>query len=131
MNGTRTDASAAPPQDTRGLLAVWIRRLSVPIILAWLVIIAVLNTTVPQLEVVGQEQSVSMSSEDAPSMVAMKRIGSVFDEFSSDSSAMIVLEGGIRSSVRMLAASTVRSSTSSRRTPNMSSMCRTSGGATR
>lgn len=93
MNGTRTDASAAPPQDTRGLLAVWIRRLSVPIILAWLVIIAVLNTTVPQLEVVGQEQSVSMSSEDAPSMVAMKRIGSVFDEFSSDSSAMIVLEG--------------------------------------
>lgn len=72
---------------------MWIRRLSVPIILAWLFIIAVLNTTVPQLEIVGQQQSVSMSSEDAPSMVAMKRIGTVFDEFSSDSSAMIVLEG--------------------------------------
>ena len=89
----QTDARSAPPQDARGRIALWIRRLAVPIILGWLVIIAVLNTTVPPLEVVGQSRSVSMSAPDAPSMVAMKRIGAVFDEFDSDSSAMIVLEG--------------------------------------
>ncbi|GAT12936.1 MMPL family transporter [Mycolicibacterium novocastrense] len=93
VSGARTNAEPAPPQDARGRLAVWIRRLSVPIILGWLAIIAILNITVPQLEVVGQQQSVSMSSEDAPSMIAMKRIGKVFEEFNSDSSAMIVLEG--------------------------------------
>ena len=35
----------------------------------------------------------SMSPQDAPSVIAMKRVGHVFQEFDSDSSAMIVLEG--------------------------------------
>ena len=47
----------------------------------------------PQLEVVGQMRSVSMSPDEAPSVIAMKRVGKVFEEFKSDSSAMIVLEG--------------------------------------
>ena len=34
-----------------------------------------------------------MSPDDAPSMIAMKRMGEVFEEGSSNSSAMIVLEG--------------------------------------
>ena len=34
-----------------------------------------------------------MSPQDAPSVIAMKRVGQVFQEFDSDSSAMIVLEG--------------------------------------
>ncbi|HET7742412.1 MAG TPA: MMPL family transporter, partial [Mycobacterium sp.] len=51
------------------------------------------NATVPQLEVVGQMRSVSMSPAEAPSVIAMKRVGTVFEEFKSDSSAMIVLEG--------------------------------------
>ena len=38
-------------------------------------------------------RSVSMSPQDAPSMMAMKRVGKVFKEFDSDSSAMVVLEG--------------------------------------
>ena len=38
-------------------------------------------------------RSVSMAPEEAPSVMAMKRIGHVFDEFHSNSSAMIVLEG--------------------------------------
>ena len=38
-------------------------------------------------------RSVSMSPDEAPSVIAMKRVGKVFDEFKSDSSAMIVLEG--------------------------------------
>ena len=77
----------------RSAAARLIRRLAVPIILGWLALIAVLNVTVPQLEVVGQNQAVSMSPEAAPSMIAMKRIGKVFEEGNSDSSAMIVLEG--------------------------------------
>ncbi|MBV9320237.1 MAG: MMPL family transporter, partial [Mycobacterium sp.] len=70
-----------------------IRRLAVPFILAWLGLVFITNTAVPQLEVVGKEHSVSMSPNDAPSMQAMKRVGQVFHEFNSDSSAMIVLEG--------------------------------------
>ena len=34
-----------------------------------------------------------MSPEEAPSVIAMMRTGQVFEEFESDSSAMIVLEG--------------------------------------
>jgi RND superfamily putative drug exporter len=59
----------------------------------WIALIAVLNVTVPQLEVVGQMQAVSMSPKQAPSVIAMMRVGKVFKEFDSDSSAMIVLEG--------------------------------------
>ncbi|MDT5181810.1 MAG: putative drug exporter of the superfamily, partial [Mycobacterium sp.] len=79
--------------DGRTGLARWIRRLAVPIIVGWIAIVALLNVTVPQLEVVGEMRSVSMSPDDAPSVIAMKRVGRVFDEFTSDSSAMIVLEG--------------------------------------
>ncbi|ODQ93606.1 RND family transporter [Mycolicibacterium holsaticum] len=82
---------AHPP--LRSAVATWIRRLAVPIIAGWILLIAVLNVTVPQLEVVGQMRSVSMSPEEAPSVIAMKRIGEVFEEFKSDSSAMIVIEG--------------------------------------
>jgi RND superfamily putative drug exporter len=73
--------------------AKWIRRLAVPIIVFWIAMIAILNVTVPQLEVVGQLRSVSMSPNEAPSVIAMKRVGQAFEEFKSDSSAMIVLEG--------------------------------------
>ncbi|MGV0645912.1 MMPL family transporter [Mycolicibacterium sp. XJ2546] len=74
-------------------MATWIRRLAVPIIIGWILLIAVLNVSVPQLEVVGQMRSVSMSPDEAPSVIAMKRIGTVFEEYDSDSSAMIVIEG--------------------------------------
>ncbi len=87
----RVGAPVAPPH--KGGLAVWIRRLSLPIILGWIAVIAVLNTVVPQLEVVGQMRSVSMTPDEAPSVIAVKRVGQVFDEFHSNSSAMIVLEG--------------------------------------
>jgi RND superfamily putative drug exporter len=70
-----------------------IRALAVPIILVWIALIAVVNVVVPQLETVGQIRAISMSPDSAPSMIAMKRVGEVFEEFNSDSSAMIVLEG--------------------------------------
>jgi len=71
----------------------WIRHLAIPIILIWIGITVVLNVAVPQLETVGQQRAVSMSPQDAPSVIAMKRVGQVFGEFSSDSSVMVVLEG--------------------------------------
>ncbi|OBI50677.1 hypothetical protein A5707_14780 [Mycobacterium kyorinense] len=88
-----TDAMPAPVQAVRERLPLWIHRLAVPIILAWLALTVLLNVVVPQLEVVGQMRTVSMNPQDAPSMIAIKRVGKVFKEFDSDSSAMIVLEG--------------------------------------
>ena len=82
-----------PPHAERSFAARTIRTFAVPILLAWIALIAFLNVTVPQLEEVGQMQAVSMSPDAAPSMIAMKRIGQVFEEGNSDSSAMIVLEG--------------------------------------
>jgi RND superfamily putative drug exporter len=74
-------------------LAKWIRRLSIPIIVGWIALVVLLNVAVPQLEVVGQMRSVSMSPSEAPSVIAMKRVGEVFEEFESDSAVMIVIEG--------------------------------------
>ena len=89
----RTDAIPVAEPQHRGLIPRTIRTLAVPIILGWIALLVILNTVVPQLEEVGQMRAVSMSPESAPSMIAMKRVGSVFEEFKSDSSAMIVLEG--------------------------------------
>ena len=83
-------------QPRRTGVGRWIRRLAIPIIVGWIALIAVLNLAVPQLEVVGQMRSVSMSPKEAPSVIAMMRVGKVFEEFDSDSSAMIVLEGDHR-----------------------------------
>ena len=71
----------------------FIRLFSVPILLFWVGLVVVLNTAVPQLEVVGQERSVSLAPDDAPSLQAVERVGKLFDEFDSNSAAMILLEG--------------------------------------
>ncbi len=70
-----------------------IHRLAVPIVLLWLGLTVFVNVTVPQLEVVTKDHAVSQSPKDAPGMIAMKKVGSTFHEFNSDTSAMIVLEG--------------------------------------
>ena len=93
MSAPTIDPAPAAEQTRRTGLAKWIRRLSIPIIVGWIAVVALLNVTVPQLEVVGQMRSVSMSPKEAPSVIAMMRTGEVFEEFESDSSAMIVLEG--------------------------------------
>src|SRR6478736_5750964 len=93
MSAPTVNPATPPEQERRSGLAKWIRRLAIPIIIGWVLVVALLNTAVPQLEVVGQMRSVSMSPSEAPSVIAMKRVGEVFEEFKSDSSAMIVLEG--------------------------------------
>ncbi len=70
-----------------------VRLFSIPILLLWIALVVVLNVKIPQLEVVGQMHSVSLAPDEAPSLQAMKRVGQAFEEFDSNSSAMIVLEG--------------------------------------
>ncbi|UNB56155.1 MMPL family transporter [Mycolicibacterium sp. YH-1] len=77
----------------RPWLPRFIRAFAIPIVLVWIAIVAILNTTVPQLEVVGKLRAVSMSPNDAPSLIAVKRVGQVFQEYDTSSSVMIVLEG--------------------------------------
>ncbi|BBZ32735.1 MMPL/RND family transporter [Mycolicibacterium confluentis] len=89
---TPTEAIPAAHDNRRGL-ARFIRLFAVPIIIGWVAIIAALNVAVPQLEVVGQMRSVSLAPDDAPSVIAMQRVGKVFEEFDSNSSVMVVLEG--------------------------------------
>ena len=93
MTAPTIDPVIPAEQPRRSGIARWIRRLAVPIILGWIALIVVLSLTVPTLEKVGEMQAVSMSPKDAPSVAAMMRVGKVFEEFDSDSSAMIVLEG--------------------------------------
>ncbi|GJF11751.1 membrane protein [Mycolicibacterium cyprinidarum] len=77
----------------RSRVADIIRVLAAPILLLWLATAAITNIAAPQLEVVGAAHSVAMNAADSPSIQAMRHIGQVFDEFDSDSAAMIVLEG--------------------------------------
>jgi putative drug exporter of the RND superfamily len=91
---TPTDSfPKAEPPPHRPLIPRLMRTLAIPVILAWIGIVVVLSTIVPGLDEVGKMRSVSMSPHDAPSMIAMKQVGSDFKEFESDSSAMVVLEG--------------------------------------
>ena len=88
-----TPKHAVTPAPVRPWLPRFIRTFAVPIVLAWIGLIFVLNTVVPQLEEVGKLRAVSMSPNDAPSMIATKRVGKVFQEYDTSSSVMIVLEG--------------------------------------
>ena len=90
------DSSAATvvtSQQHRGGIAKFIRRYAVLVIIGWIAVVGIISATVPPLETVGQMRSVSMSPDYAPSVIASKRIGQVFDEYRSDSQIMIVLEG--------------------------------------
>ncbi|HOB48346.1 MAG TPA: MMPL family transporter, partial [Mycobacterium sp.] len=88
-----TDALPGSREPHRSPLARFIRAFAVPIVLAWIAIVAFLNVSVPQLEDVGEMRAVSMSPDDAPALIATKRVGAVFDEYTTSSSVMIVLEG--------------------------------------
>ena len=77
----------------RAFLPRLIRILALPIVLFWIVVAVLVNVIAPQLEVVGELHAAPMAPEDAPSMIAMKRMGANFKEFNSNSTIMIVVEG--------------------------------------
>jgi RND superfamily putative drug exporter len=70
-----------------------IHGLALPILLFWVAFAVLTNVSVPRLEEVAKEHNVSLNAADAPAVKASKHIGKVFQQFDSDSSAMIVLEG--------------------------------------
>ncbi|WP_297847551.1 MMPL family transporter, partial [Mycobacterium sp.] len=79
--------------DARPRFMRFVRRFAVPILVAWLLLTVALNVLVPPIESVARNHAVTMSPQDAPAMIAAKRIGATFHESDSDSIAMIVLEG--------------------------------------
>ncbi|GAA4536180.1 RND family transporter [Mycobacterium paraffinicum] len=93
LDDARTDSIPVADEPVREKIPRLIRTFAVPIILGWIALIAVLNVVVPQLDEVGKMRSVSMAPDDAQSVVATKRMGAIFNEYKSNSSVMIVLEG--------------------------------------
>ena len=93
MSAPTTDAFPPARHAARPFVPRMIRTLAVPIILGWIAVIAVLNVRRPAARR-GRQAAVGLDDPGpAPSMIAMKRIGEVFQEFDSNSSAMVVLEG--------------------------------------
>ncbi len=78
--------------QARPRLARFVRRFAVPIILAWLLVTVAVNVFWPPIESAARNHAVTMSPQDAPSMIASKQIGATFHEFDSDGVAMVVLE---------------------------------------
>ncbi|MET0899081.1 MAG: MMPL family transporter [Mycobacterium sp.] len=97
MTITTDEAPTSPIPPTRHVarpkIPRFLRVFAVPIVLVWVAIVIILNTVVPQLEVVGKLRAVSMSPNDAPSLIATKHVGEKFQEYDTSSSVMIVLEG--------------------------------------
>lgn len=77
----------------RPVLGRMVRIFSLPIIVFWVLAAVGLGIVVPSLDEVAASRSVPMSPTDAPSYQAMLNIGKVFQQYDSDSSAMVVLEG--------------------------------------
>lgn len=78
--------------DARPRFMRFVHRFAWPIIIGWLLLTVALNVLVPPIESVARNHAVTMSPQDAPAMIAAKRMGATFHESDSDSIAMIVLE---------------------------------------
>lgn len=78
--------------DSRPRFMRFVRAFAIPIILVWLLLTLAVNLLVPPIESVARTHAVTMSPQDAPAMIAAKRIGATFHESDSDSIVMVVLE---------------------------------------
>lgn len=87
----RTPTTEMPAKQGPWLARI-VRRFAVLIILAWVAFTALVTLAVPPLEQVAKERAVSMSVQEAPSIIAQKHIAAVFHEPDNQSSAMVVLE---------------------------------------
>src|SRR5246500_5475268 len=89
-----TSRHSAPLEAApRSPIARTIRLLAVPIIVGWVMLTVLVNVIAPSLDKVGAAHSVPMTAKDAPSTIAMLRIGKDFHQFDSDTTAMVLLEG--------------------------------------
>ena len=88
-----SNAHSKVAERQRPVLARLIRILSIPIILFWVFVGVILAVVTPSLDAVADKHSVSLSPHDSPAYQAMMNIGAKFQQFDSDSTAMVVLEG--------------------------------------
>ena len=79
-------------QAKRPFFARTVRLLALPIIVFWGLVAVSTNTFVPKVEDVAQELAGPMIPTYAPSQVAMLHIGEKFQESTSTSLTMVVLE---------------------------------------
>jgi RND superfamily putative drug exporter len=79
--------------DTPSAIPRLVRLLAIPIAIFWLALAAATNALVPPLEEVGRIHNVAASAPDSPSLIAAKRVGTVFGEYDSDSLITLVIEG--------------------------------------
>lgn len=76
----------------RPFFARMVRVFALPIIGLWALLAVGLALAVPSLHDVAESRSVPLSPLEAPSYQSMLNIGKVFQQYDSDSSAMVVLE---------------------------------------
>ncbi|MDT5277136.1 MAG: hypothetical protein QOG95_4068, partial [Mycobacterium sp.] len=86
------DPPTPDPAPKRPFIARNIRRFAPVVVLAWLALLFVLNTIVPQLEPVVDANREPLVPVDAPSVKALKHIGEVFREGDSNSLVFILFE---------------------------------------
>lgn len=80
------------PSGPHPIIPRTIRLAAIPILLCWLGFTVFASVAVPPLEAIGETRAVAVAPDDAQSMRAMRRAGKVFNEFDSNSIAMVVLE---------------------------------------
>ena len=85
--------SNQPGQASRSRIARLIRILALPIILFWLLLALGTTLFTPSLGEVAGKHSVPMTPREAPAFKDMMNIGHKFQEFDTDSTAMVLLEG--------------------------------------
>ncbi len=78
--------------EKRPLVARMVRLMAIPIIVCWGLLAMTTNTFVPQVEKVAEELAGPMVPTYAPSQAAMLAIGEKFEESTSTSMTMLVLE---------------------------------------
>ncbi len=88
-----TTETTETQRSSRPRIASFIRTFSPLIILGWLALAVLATVAVPPLEVVEREHAVSLTPTEAPAIQAAVRMGEVFQEPSSESVAVIILEG--------------------------------------
>jgi RND superfamily putative drug exporter len=77
----------------RPIFAHLVRIFSVPIIAFWLLVAVATAMLVPSLDAVADQHAVSLAPQNSQAFQGMMNIGKVFQQFDSDSTAMVVIEG--------------------------------------
>jgi RND superfamily putative drug exporter len=85
--------STTHAKTRRPIFAHLVRIFSVPIIVFWLLVAVATAMLVPSLDAVADQHAVSLAPQNSQAFQGMMKIGDVFQQFDSDSTAMVVIEG--------------------------------------